>query len=60
MKSEKAYLKKLAYKEIEEDEFYEREIKFSKKKKTSKSIKKNKNSKWDNKNIENQKNFNYE
>ena len=57
MKSEKAYLKKLAYKEIEEDEFYEREIKFNKKKKASKGSKKNK---WENKDIKNKKTLDYE
>ena len=43
MKSERAYLKKLAQKVVEEDEFYEREVKFSKPKKVVPKVKKSKN-----------------
>lgn len=50
MKSERAYLKKLALREIEEDEFYEKEYKFNKKKKAGKKIKKLKLNKWDTEN----------
>ena len=49
MKSERAYLKKLAQREIGEEEFYEREIKYTKKKKVSKNIKKIKKENWDEK-----------
>lgn len=46
MKGERAFLKKLAQNEIEEDEFYEREIKYNKSKKSTEGKKKLKN-KWD-------------
>ncbi len=47
MKSERAYLKKLAQREMGEDEFYEKERKFTKKKMVIKKPKKIKNNKWD-------------
>jgi hypothetical protein len=40
-------LKKLAKREIGEEEFYEKEIKFTKKKMVTKKPKKIKNNKWD-------------
>lgn len=46
MKSERAYLKKLAYNEIDEDEFYEIQQRDVKSKKVVPKEKKNK-SKWD-------------
>jgi hypothetical protein len=46
MKSERAFLKKLAQNEIEVDEFYEKELKYSKIKKNTDSKKKLKN-KWE-------------
>lgn len=46
MKSERAYLKKLAYNEIGEDEFYEIQQRDRKSKKVVPKVKKNK-SKWD-------------
>lgn len=46
MKGERAFLKKLAQREIGEDEFYEKEIKFSKSKKISTKPKRNK-AEWD-------------
>jgi hypothetical protein len=46
MKSERAYLKKLAYNEIDEDEFYEIQQKNVKSKKAVLKVKKRK-SKWD-------------
>jgi hypothetical protein len=47
MKSERAYLKKLAQNVVGEDEFYERELKFSKPKKSVPKVKKSKNN-WEN------------
>jgi hypothetical protein len=47
MKSERAYLKKLAQREMGEEEFYEKERKFTKKKMVVKKPKKIKNNKWD-------------
>lgn len=49
MKSERAYLKKLAQREIGEDEFYEKERKFTKKKMVIKKPKNIKKDKWDEK-----------
>jgi hypothetical protein len=49
MKSERAYLKKLAKMEIGEDEFYEKERKFTKKKMVVKKPKNIKKDKWDEK-----------
>lgn len=46
MKGERAFLKKLAQNEIGADEFYEKELKYSKIKKNTESKKKLK-SKWD-------------
>jgi hypothetical protein len=46
MKGERAFLKKLAQNEIGVDEFYEKELKYSKTKKNPESKKKLK-SKWD-------------
>jgi hypothetical protein len=46
MKSERSYLKKLAYNEIDEDEFYELQKRDRKSKKAVPKVKKNKN-KWD-------------
>jgi hypothetical protein len=46
MKSERAYLKKLAYNEIDEDEFYEIQKRDRKSKKAVSKLKKPKN-KWD-------------
>ncbi len=46
MKSERAYLKKLAYNEIDEDEFYEIQKRDRKSKKGVPKVKKPKN-KWD-------------
>lgn len=43
MKSERAYLKKLAQNVVGEDEFYERELKSSKGKKIVPKVKKSKN-----------------
>lgn len=42
MKSERAYLKKLAQNVVEVDEFYEKEVKFSKPKKLIPKVKKSK------------------
>lgn len=47
MKSERAYLKKLASKEINEDEFYEKQRKFTKKKMITKKPKKGNKNKYD-------------
>ena len=49
MKSERAYLKKLVKREIGEEEFYEKEIKFAKKKMVTKKPKNIKKDKWNEK-----------
>jgi hypothetical protein len=49
MKSERAYLKKLAQREIGEDEFYEKERKFTNKKMVVKKPKSIKKDKWNEK-----------
>jgi hypothetical protein len=46
MKGERAFLKKLAQNEIEVDEFYEKELKYSKLKKNT-DIKKKLKNKWE-------------